>query len=127
VSWSTRPEDLILTVKKEHQKLVKDMVAFVWVQVTTSSPVDTGRYAGNHNVSSGVPNGSYNYNKTNPSKSVDLGRVEVTVGDDSFRTFWVSNGLPYAEALENGHSQRAPRGVYGPAFALASHRLRSRT
>ncbi|EIY0472576.1 HK97 gp10 family phage protein, partial [Escherichia coli] len=26
------------------------------------------------------------------------------------------NNLPYAEALENGHSQQAPTGVYANAF-----------
>ncbi|HIA8446854.1 TPA: HK97 gp10 family phage protein, partial [Escherichia coli] len=29
---------------------------------------------------------------------------------------YIQNNLPYAEALENGHSQQAPTGVYANAF-----------
>ncbi|EFO5343979.1 HK97 gp10 family phage protein, partial [Escherichia coli] len=34
----------------------------------------------------------------------------------NYGVIYIQNNLPYAEALENGHSQQAPTGVYANAF-----------
>jgi len=48
----------------------------------------------------------YQYDETKAEKQ--LQGVVLQVDDDIF----VSNSLPYAEALENGHSRQAPQGIF---------------
>ena len=86
------------------------------------APVLTGRYRASFNVSvNGIDYSVaapapkefvkekrvfYEYDKTKAEKA--LGGVTLQVSDDIF----ISNSLPYAEALENGHSRQAPNGIF---------------
>ena len=86
------------------------------------APVLTGRYRASFNVSvNGIDYSVaapapkefvkekrvfYEYDKTKAEKA--LGGVVLQVSDDIF----ISNSLPYAEALENGHSRQAPNGIF---------------
>lgn len=76
--------------------------------VVLKSPVDTGRFRANWNVSFGVPS----YTTTG---STDAGRglqeagkaLSLPVGGVVF----LSNGLAYARRLEMGYSRQAPIGM----------------
>lgn len=86
------------------------------------APVLTGRYRASFNVSvNGIDYSVaapapkefvkdkrvfYEFDKTKAEKA--LGGVVLQVSDDIF----ISNSLPYAESLENGHSRQAPQGVF---------------
>lgn len=80
------------------------------------SPVDTGRYYSNWQVSAnsiptfsiGVLEKSKDYAKTSLSR-----QIKAVVNSDSTRRVWISNVLPYANRLEYGHSSQAPNGVLG--------------
>lgn len=112
------------------QNLTPERVTFVKRQVATTAmqrlgrraPVLTGRYRASFNISINgidytVPSPApkefikekkvyYKYDETKAQKA--LGGVSLKVADGIF----ISNSLPYAEALENGHSRQAPNGIF---------------
>lgn len=84
-------------------------------RVVMKSPVDTGRFRGNWNVSFGTPTAGPDLVDKTGSEVITRGNA-VIMGMKVPMTVWVSNHLPYAEALENGHSQQAPAGVVAVTF-----------
>jgi hypothetical protein len=80
----------------------------VFTKVTKPSPVDTGRFRANWNVSHNVINDS-------TTESVDQTRMEREVAKvltyPAGGVVYLANGLPYATALEHGHSTQAPQGM----------------
>lgn len=80
-------------------------------RVILASPVDTGRFRGNWNVATNRVDATTT-DDTDKGGDKAIGRaqaVKVQLGDDVY----VTNNLPYAQALENGHSQQAPAGMVG--------------
>jgi hypothetical protein len=80
----------------------------VFTKVTKPSPVDTGRFRANWNVSHNVINDS-------TTESVDQTRMEREVAKvltyPAGGVVYLCNGLPYATALEHGHSTQTPNGM----------------
>lgn len=78
------------------------------------TPVDTGRARANWNASINAPDTSTNESATsaqvaakqNEGRQV-IAKTDFADGDDLYLT----NGLPYIKALEDGHSQQAPKGM----------------
>lgn len=90
--------------------------------VIVRSPVDTGRFRCNWRVGiakidTSIDEGGKDaaYDRSGgPALQAGLSIIAgVKWGDNVF----VSNSLPYAEALENGHSQQAPNGMLAVTFA----------
>ena len=70
-------------------------------RIVKRTPVDTGRLRGNWQASINISpsgNGDTNYRTT-------VGGVKL--GD----SIYLTNNLPYANAIENGHSKQAPVGM----------------
>lgn len=80
----------------------------VFTAVVLKSPVDTGRFRANWNVSVGAPD-------TSTTESTDQARGQVEAAKALTLPLggvtYIANGLPYARALEYGHSQQAPNGM----------------
>lgn len=80
--------------------------------VVEKTPVDTGRARASWRVAEGqldlttAPEGPHEF------PSLELG-IKIT-GEE---IIYISNNLPYAEPLENGHSQQAPAGMVGLTLA----------
>lgn len=51
--------------------------------------------------------------ETDPTGEVSFVRIGSRIPDDPTGVYWITNSLPYAEALENGHSDQAPAGMVG--------------
>lgn len=89
-------------------------------RIVMRSPVDTGRFRANWNVSFGAFDTSTTESK-DKSGGETIGRGTVTVnGMQRPLVVWISNSLPYAEALESGHSKQAPLGMVAVTFAELS-------
>lgn len=89
------------------------------------SPVDTGRFKGNWQVTANRPplHALNQYDK-NGSRTKAEGRRAIHAllkGGGAVRSIHFSNMLVYANALEYGHSKQAPAGVVG----IVAARLRS--
>ena len=91
----------------------------VWTGVVKMSPVDTGRFRASwqltegHTDTSVKPEGTHGYPPP-PSMWGDPGSFSVT---------WITNNLPYAVPLEEGHSGQAPYGMVRVTLASVEAQL----
>ncbi len=114
------PSEFAQQVKKYREKAENRMaalpraVAFEFLACAVPrSPVDTGRFKANHQVTINMrpPASLLAYDKDG-SKTLAEGR-RVLAGYKAGDTIFISNNLVYAMPLEYGHSQKqAPLGVY---------------
>jgi len=92
-------------------QLVREVIIDVFDKVKGKSPVDTGRFKNNWNLSVG----KIDYSTTeevDPSGREAQARAEAIIA--SFKvgpTVFITNNLPYANRLEDGYSQQAPVGM----------------
>jgi hypothetical protein len=106
--WSIPLQKIADGQKERMHTIVRKVTLEAWSRVISRSPVDTGRFRANWNASVGAPNYA-----TTPSVEQERGMTEaqkaltLPVGGITF----LSNGLPYAQALEYGHSKQAPGGM----------------
>jgi len=75
------------------------------------TPVDTGRARGNWNASIGEPD--FTTSETTSAAATIAKASAVVRGFELSEgaSFYVSNGLPYIERLEEGYSAQAPNGM----------------
>ena len=97
----------------------------VQTALVKGSPVDTGRFRGNWQVTANKPpmHALNQYDKDG-SKTIAEGKRAIRAimrGGGAVRSIHFSNMLIYANALEYGHSKQAPAGVVG----IVAIRLRS--
>lgn len=90
-----------------------------------ASPVDTGRFRGNWQVTANRPPlyALNNYDRDGSDTIAEGKRALYAImrGGGAVRSIYFSNMLIYANALEYGHSKQAPAGVVG----IVAARLRS--
>lgn len=118
--WSNKPSRFIKSVEgdltKKRNQIAGDMLQGVIMQ----SPVDTGAFRANHRVSIDADDLEYDSASLDPSgnKTLREGLTVIASNDKPYSEVVIQNNLPYAEALENGHSEQAPgpSGVYGVTF-----------
>ena len=108
---------------------VRSVVFQAYREILMGSPVDTGRFRSNWFVSAGSPEtktieGTPKTNGAPPS--VD----ETTEGQDQIKqlgvedSIYITNNLPYAQKLENGHSQKN-KGFVAAAESNLRNRLKA--
>lgn len=95
-------------VRFTSEEVLKDLVG--------GSPVDTGRFKGNWQITFNQPP-MYALNRYDKEgvRTIAEGKAEIAkfARGAGVTTVWFSNMLIYANALEYGHSQQAPNGVVG--------------
>lgn len=125
--WQNPPTLFIRALEEDFSKEVKRIAGMMLQAVITQSPVDTGAYRANHRVSVGFEDFTQDMGDVDKSGMQTL-RVGVgkIAGMPTYGTLYIQNNLPYAEALENGHSGQAPAGVYGVSFNAVVQRLNTR-
>jgi hypothetical protein len=80
-------------------------------RVVMKSPVKTGRFRGNWQVGVGVmPSGELDTVDASGSSTIALG-VSHVPQQAAGAVYFIANNLPYAQALEDGHSTQAPPGA----------------
>lgn len=89
----------------------------VQTALVEASPVDTGRYRGNWQVTANQPpmHALNNYDKQG-GKTISEGKRALhamLANGAAVRSIYFSNMLIYANSLEYGHSKQAPAGVAG--------------
>ena len=81
--------------------------------VIEMSPVDTGRFRANWQHGSGAANLATR-EAVDPSGQQSKSRIAGSAAAvKAGGVEYITNNLPYAQALENGHSQQAPAGMVG--------------
>jgi len=94
-----------------HEDIVRGVEIQLFSAVIMDSPVDTGRFRGNWQASTGVPLES-ELEAFDPQGTRAIGAMtEFVQGLRGARVTWLANNLPYAERLEYGWSRQAPQGM----------------
>lgn len=93
-------------------------------RVVMKSPVDTGRFRGNWTVAVGRQDLTVTDNEDKPGNETIARGTPIINGAPTYSVIWLSNNLPYAEALENGHSKQAPAGIVALTYAELSQIVR---
>jgi hypothetical protein len=106
--WTIPIDQLARKAKADVQTVVRRATLQLFQEVVLASPVDTGRFRANWNVSYGAPDLSTTAN-TSPTRAMqEVAKVDgLPVGG----IVYLVNGLPYARELEYGHSKQAPQGM----------------
>lgn len=114
--WSTPPSLFAGVVEEQLAQRVRVIAMAMLNEIVLRSPVDTGRFRGNNIVSVGSPvyTSSANVDPTG-AETIQQG-VRATSGLEPYTQIFIQNNLPYASALEDGHSQQAPGGIYAVSF-----------
>lgn len=106
--WSTPIAALAEKAKLDVETVAKKATADLFTAVVLKSPVDTGRFRANWNVSYG----GADYSTTlSTDKGRGLQEAQKALTLDVGGVVYLSNGLPYARRLEHGWSKQAPIGM----------------
>jgi hypothetical protein len=100
--------ELAARVKLDLETVARKSTHDVFRAVALKSPVDTGRFRANWNVSAGAPDQTVtaSTDKTRADREV-LKALALPVGG----VMYMANALPYAVRLEHGWSKQAPAGM----------------
>lgn len=91
---------------------VRTVVLDVQQRLILRSPVDTGRFRGNWRYSVGqAPEGTVETGGTSENPAPPPEAPALVPGEGLGRVHFLANNLPYAMALERGHSTQAPQGL----------------
>ncbi|PDT24461.1 HK97 gp10 family phage protein [Rhizobium hidalgonense] len=104
------PEELVKPV-------VQKFAMHALSSVVMKSPVDTGRFRGNWNVAVNAVDYSVSEVTDKSGGSTIAKGVATIEAAAPEQAIFISNNVPYAVALENGHSKQAPAGVVALTFA----------
>lgn len=117
--WSRPPSGFMDEVEKQIDGFQKKIAIEALQMVVTTSPVDTGAFRGNHIVSINDADYSYSLEMVDEAgqETVNNGTSKINSVRLVYKEIIIQNNLPYAEALEDGHSKQRAEGVYGPATA----------
>ncbi|WP_110970871.1 HK97 gp10 family phage protein [Pseudomonas huaxiensis] len=114
--WSTPPSIFAGVVEEALTQRVRVIALAMLNEIVLRSPVDTGRFRGNNIVSVGSP-------VRVPAEALDKSGgatiqrgLSALTGLEPYTQVFIQNNLPYAEALERGHSKQAPAGIYEVSF-----------
>jgi hypothetical protein len=91
--------------------VVRKIALDMFSRVIQKSPVDTGRFKGNWQVAIGsIPAGTLKLDdKTGTATMAKV--TAATLQLEAGQVIYLVNNLPYAQALEYGHSKQAPSGM----------------
>lgn len=124
--WDKKPSEFMVQVKGDLTTQRRVLTMEVLQGVVLMSPVDKGTYRASHQVTIDSVATGYDLDKQDPSGSATINEGLQAIGSikTPFGESVVQTNLPYAEALEDGHSGQAPDGVYGLTFIAVSEKNR---
>lgn len=107
-------------------QIIKTMLKNVYRDLVLGSPVDTGRFRANWQVTANyIPMHALNEYDKSGGETIRAGNRDIEsmrfMRGGAITKVYFSNMLIYANALEYGHSKQAPAGVLG----IVAVRLRS--
>lgn len=124
MAWKNKPTNFALEVVKNADDHLKKIVGETLQRVIVLSPVQDGEFRASHKVTIDAPQNAY-------EKGFDLsGNETLNQGLKVASTakigglVYVQTLSPYGPALEMGHSQQAPNGVYALSFRYVCEKYR---
>lgn len=100
-------------IRRKADALCRGVLLEVHGRLIRRTPVDTGRARGNWNVGVNQIDRSVADENMDPSgrTSIQVGQATILADFKAGDVGYVTNGLPYIPALEDGSSQQAPEGM----------------
>ncbi|EPT8701509.1 HK97 gp10 family phage protein [Escherichia coli] len=115
-AWDIEPSIFAGMIEEDVGLKIRYIAMQILTAIDIAVPVDTGRFRNNNLVSLQHPDFGISDN-VDPNGTIAVQRgIGVISKAANYGVIYIQNNLPYAEALENGHSQQAPTGVYANAF-----------
>jgi hypothetical protein len=105
-SWSIPFDALAQKMRGQIEQAARKIAFEAFSRVIQRSPVDTGRFRANWNVSYGAPNYA-----TTAGTAGGIGEAQKVLTLPVGGVVFLANGLPYAHRLEYGWSKQAPGGM----------------
>ncbi|MCE1000017.1 HK97 gp10 family phage protein [Pseudomonas sp. NMI1173_11] len=118
--WSTPPSLFAGVVEEALTQRVRVIALAMLNEIVLRSPVDTGRFRGNNIVSIGTPVYTTTENLDKSGGETIQRGLSAMSGLEPYTQVFIQNSLPYATALEGGHSKQAPAGIYAVSFHSVS-------
>lgn len=106
--WSQDLQALADKTGARMDTVIRRATLELFTSVVRMSPVDTGRFRANWNVSYATPDTGTNPN-TNQARGFAEAQKALTLPVGG--VVYLTNGLPYARRLEYGYSRQAPYGM----------------
>jgi len=94
--------------KEQAPKFIRKIALDLLKKITVKSPVKTGRFKANWMT--GIGGADETTTESTVDDAVMRGSI-ILSGYRDLKQIHISNNLPYAAALEHGHSMQAPLGV----------------
>ena len=122
--FSKQLENLAVLIDGDMETIIRASVLKLFIGIIRRSPVDTGIYRASHMIMSGsMPSETEGINKGSAEKQFQAMTSQekenmfgwrYNIETDEFIVIF--NNVPYAERLEDGHSDQAPQGIYAEAL-----------
>jgi hypothetical protein len=118
MAWSRPLSGFTEQVELEQNKRLRATAMQALAGVIERSPVKTGRFRGNNQVSVGSEeSGTVDNNDKSGAATLASGAATIGAVRSPWQVIYVQNNLPYAAALEDGRSRiQAPLGIYALTF-----------
>lgn len=127
MGWTVSPKAFIGVMTDDLSKLHRAIAIELLTRVIRRSPVDTGRFRGNHILSlSTADTSTTDTVDENGSTTLAAGLSVVGgIAKGQYPLIYIQNNLPYAQVLEDGSSKdQAPLGIYALAVQDVKNNLR---
>lgn len=130
MAWKNKPSNFALEIEKIGDEHLRKVSAEMLQGVIMASPVMDSPFRSNHRVTIDTPTSETVEGTGNRSPKGSLDQLTFNDGAKEIlkaklgSCVYIQNNISYALALENGHSDQAPKGVYALTFRYVSEKYR---
>lgn len=130
MAWKNKPTNFALEIEKVGDEHLRKVSAEMLQGVIMASPVMDSPFRSNHRVTIDTPTSETVEGTGNRSPKGSLDQLTFNDGAKEIlkaklgSCVYIQNNISYALALENGHSDQAPKGVYALTFRYISEKYR---
>ena len=130
MAWKNKPTNFALEIEKIGDEHLRKVSAEMLQGVIMASPVMDSPFRSNHRVTIDTPTSETVEGTGNRSPKGSLDQLTFNDGAREIlkaklgSCVYIQNNISYALALENGHSDQAPKGVYALTFRYISEKYK---
>lgn len=117
--WDSDIREFGGVVHAQVRELTRKKALAIFDYCVDHSPVDSGAYRASWSISEGSPEYHWVGRQLRTANELPPPERPAKLSTLLYRTFFVTNGAPYALRLENGWSEQAPMGVVREALKWA--------
>lgn len=117
--WSSDITDFGSSIHAQVRELTRQRALAIFDYCVERSPIDSGAYRASWFISEGSPEYKWVGRQPRSGSVLPPPSRPQKLSTLFYRTFFVTNGAPYALRLEHGWSEQAPMGVVREALKWA--------